>query len=341
MLKFFRKIRQKALTGNRFSKYLLYAIGEIVLVVIGILIALKVNNWNQHQSDKAKFMTLLYELATDLAKEVDESQFVLESYYKRDSLINLNLAGKLVEEDLQAFCPECPRFLLLNYTMVPINTIAYDHIKSITDRIPKKYEHLTNEIKQLYEVDVKQLLDTQQSTRHRTNDFRQSLIANYPWFTQIPYSRLSAEAVDYFLNDPIYRNHLVDFRNHGKNYWTRLNQFRGRAIRVLYLIAQIGEVEMGGSLKEKAYLIDPSQAAIFSGRYRVPKFNNAEFTIKANESRIYTNLFPEGSIELVPQSDSSFYYSSRFIMFKFSKEAENSLSLVGSDGSEIVCEKIE
>ena len=46
MIKFFRKIRQKLLTENKFSKYLLYAIGEIVLVVIGILIALSINNWN-------------------------------------------------------------------------------------------------------------------------------------------------------------------------------------------------------------------------------------------------------------------------------------------------------
>ncbi|MEA1787748.1 DUF6090 family protein [Arenibacter sp. GZD96] len=47
MIKFFRKIRQKMLTENKFSKYLIYAIGEIILVVIGILIALGINNWNE------------------------------------------------------------------------------------------------------------------------------------------------------------------------------------------------------------------------------------------------------------------------------------------------------
>src|SRR6056297_3503303 len=56
MIKFFRKIRQKLLSENKFSKYLLYAIGEIVLVVIGILIALQINNWNQQiqNNDKEK-----------------------------------------------------------------------------------------------------------------------------------------------------------------------------------------------------------------------------------------------------------------------------------------------
>lgn len=53
MIKFFRKIRKQLLTQNKVSKYLLYAIGEIVLVVIGILIALQVNNLNeQHQIRK-------------------------------------------------------------------------------------------------------------------------------------------------------------------------------------------------------------------------------------------------------------------------------------------------
>jgi hypothetical protein len=45
VVKFFRRIRQKLVAENKFSRYLIYAIGEIILVVIGILIALQVNNW--------------------------------------------------------------------------------------------------------------------------------------------------------------------------------------------------------------------------------------------------------------------------------------------------------
>lgn len=54
MIPFFRRIRQKMLTENNFSKYLLYAFGEILLVVIGILIALQVNNNNDLKKLKAK-----------------------------------------------------------------------------------------------------------------------------------------------------------------------------------------------------------------------------------------------------------------------------------------------
>ncbi|MCK7590513.1 DUF6090 family protein [Subsaxibacter sp. CAU 1640] len=52
MIKFFKNLRQRTLRENRFSKYLLYAIGEIILVVIGILIALGINNWNEKRKEQ-------------------------------------------------------------------------------------------------------------------------------------------------------------------------------------------------------------------------------------------------------------------------------------------------
>jgi hypothetical protein len=65
MIKFFRKIRQRLLTENKFSKYLIYAIGEIILVVIGILIALSINNWNEKQKDLEKEQLILKQLHSE------------------------------------------------------------------------------------------------------------------------------------------------------------------------------------------------------------------------------------------------------------------------------------
>ena len=69
MIKFFRHIRQQLLTENRFSKYLLYAIGEIVLVVLGILIALSVNNWNQENNDRRAGEDYLFRIHRDLVQD--------------------------------------------------------------------------------------------------------------------------------------------------------------------------------------------------------------------------------------------------------------------------------
>jgi len=51
MIKFFRKSRYELMNQNKTTKYFKYAIGEIVLVVIGILIALQINNWNENRKD--------------------------------------------------------------------------------------------------------------------------------------------------------------------------------------------------------------------------------------------------------------------------------------------------
>ena len=73
MIKFFRKIRRSLLTENKFSKYMLYAIGEIILVVFGILIALSINNWNEVNKTKAKEIEMLNDFKASL--EVDLINF--------------------------------------------------------------------------------------------------------------------------------------------------------------------------------------------------------------------------------------------------------------------------
>jgi hypothetical protein len=70
MIKFFRKIRQKLLMENKFSKYLFYAIGEIILVVIGILIALSINNWNQDRIEHKETKVLLGNLSLDIEENI-------------------------------------------------------------------------------------------------------------------------------------------------------------------------------------------------------------------------------------------------------------------------------
>ena len=66
MIKFFRRIRQRLLSEKKFSKYLFYAFGEIVLVVIGILIALQINNWNENRKLKSKADIYVNKIINDL-----------------------------------------------------------------------------------------------------------------------------------------------------------------------------------------------------------------------------------------------------------------------------------
>jgi hypothetical protein len=83
MIKFFRKIRQKMLTENKFSKYLLYAIGEIVLVIIGILIALSINNWNENNKLEELKQVYYQQLLIDLNKDKEYIKKKINLYNSR------------------------------------------------------------------------------------------------------------------------------------------------------------------------------------------------------------------------------------------------------------------
>ncbi|WP_299126385.1 DUF6090 family protein [uncultured Winogradskyella sp.] len=112
MIKFFRKIRQKMLNENKFSKYLLYAIGEIVLVVIGILIALGINNWNEQQKIAKEETSMLKELKNSISQDIQQ-------------LNSLNMQG---EEDIVS------AEILINWldNKVVYNDTLANHFPSIT-----------------------------------------------------------------------------------------------------------------------------------------------------------------------------------------------------------------
>ena len=70
-MKFFRNIRKKLASENKVGSYLRYAIGEILLVVIGILIALQVNNWNEARKNRIQERNFLVRLLTDINTDIE------------------------------------------------------------------------------------------------------------------------------------------------------------------------------------------------------------------------------------------------------------------------------
>jgi uncharacterized membrane protein YgaE (UPF0421/DUF939 family) len=96
MIKFFRNIRQRLITKNKFSKYLIYAFGEIILVVIGILLALQVNNWNEDIKTRKKETQLIENLKSEYQTNLAILKEIRAHYKDTYSSTNqlLKLVGK-------------------------------------------------------------------------------------------------------------------------------------------------------------------------------------------------------------------------------------------------------
>jgi hypothetical protein len=95
MIKFFRKIRQNLLMENKTGKYFKYAIGEIVLVVIGILIALQINNWNESKKQSTTEKEFIISLKNDLKRDKAFIEMVVELNEPRIE------AYEILDSDLQ------------------------------------------------------------------------------------------------------------------------------------------------------------------------------------------------------------------------------------------------
>lgn len=128
MTSFFRKIRQNLLSQNRVTRYLAYAIGEILLVVIGILIALQVNNWNQERLAKMKAKSYHERIIEDLEIFIDETEGSIRrsSSIRKMILQTIDMleAKELPEDKIGAFERTMHLYYQVPYRNPSISTIT-------------------------------------------------------------------------------------------------------------------------------------------------------------------------------------------------------------------------
>jgi len=102
MIKFFRKIRKKLLSENKFNKYILYAIGEVLLVMIGILLALQINNWNERKKIRNVEKTILEGIRENIVLDTIDINLNIRTYKKyinQSSSVLYNLNNQKKKND--------------------------------------------------------------------------------------------------------------------------------------------------------------------------------------------------------------------------------------------------
>lgn len=149
MIKFFRKIRQNLLLENKTGKYLKYAIGEIVLVVIGILIALQINNWNNKRLANNQMNAFLFGLIDDLKSDISQFDQRIEFFNKmaeeKENILKLSNYESIDTDSL--FLAIRPR--LSNYV---INATTFNKIKNSGITQISKNDSLSEKIYNYYTV---------------------------------------------------------------------------------------------------------------------------------------------------------------------------------------------
>ncbi|QJP34654.1 hypothetical protein F0365_09740 [Nonlabens sp. Ci31] len=183
MIKFFRKLRRGSLSRKRFPKYLLYAAGEIFLVVVGILIALYLNNLNEIHNSQAKADILLEDVLNELNVNIATIENQIDFFHKKDSVF---WAVKQNRVTMQTYTdPSHPEFIDMTtlFTQFQLTNDAYRLLIANRENIPVGYKPI---IKKLNALDSK--------LKARLDDFDAELLDavktnikfysdNYSWFS--------------------------------------------------------------------------------------------------------------------------------------------------------------
>ena len=241
MLHFFRRIRQRLLTENRFTKYLLYAIGEIMLVVIGILIALQVDTWNENRKSEERTKHLFSQVQKELLYNISRTDFAIDSYIGLDDHFHRVIKGKVTYQDYESDPQLCRLITNIDLGLEAQQTAYTQLLESEVSFTPQQ-DSIISELRNLYVLDLSKVKTYDNVLMRMAIDFRQKLKDEKHWYSDLiggpgfsssMDNAVSKEMVDYFLTDPAYLNEVQDFINVA--YDPQLKSilgFRARALRI-------------------------------------------------------------------------------------------------------------
>ena len=263
MIKFFRKIRYNLMEQNKTGKYLKYAIGEIVLVVIGILIALSINNWNENRKQNAQIAKYAKSLVQDLEKDIAMIDTINNTSkqisYRIDSLANYVRNSKI--EDISNLDIICLTWVRL-YRPYSWNRATLEEIKNsgslrlinneeISNRIVK-YDTQSNHMDEDYYEDKEQSENANKLLNKLVNN-------NYPNMVELAemlrFTTNYGQINDTFI-DPIYKEAQEYNISLNLKDINLLNNVISSLLRLKYLLSIRTQIELPELIQDAQELIN-------------------------------------------------------------------------------------
>lgn len=270
MITLFRRIRQKLIDSGSVTKYLFYAAGEILLVVLGILIALQINNWNEERKLDKTTRVLLKQIQLDLVENIEISTYLIRAYQRKDSVI-----WSMISQDLQPSDLEGAEGRRFKYA---IN--SYNEVRLADNGYPKLLEHPGVKPGELSEI-LDQLKDLDAIRKYTNEDFdeikedRRNHIEyrknNHAWFSSQKWEGIqSSEESDFYANDIRLKNYVTEYTNTYLQLLQDLTEYIQRALPLYELIQdELGEPRSEMPELIRNYYVELPEDALkkFTGSY--------------------------------------------------------------------------
>lgn len=259
MIKFFRKIRQRLISESKVSKYILYAIGEIVLVVIGILIALWINTLNQEKAQQNKIDSILVKIQNDILQDIDNADWLLENYMRKDSIYTRMMRDDLSPEDIKAIPGGSYGlgFVTTWWMEYHIQTNGYNLLKENIDIVPKKYDDLIKTLDEIYTYNRTTFETYNSNSGDIARQYKYYLSDNQPWDAVDDFNGKRSDAqIEFILNHPKFKNQMnamlgsvgamvweySNYKNEITELYIKINELLGENARPLPKVIRLTSV---------------------------------------------------------------------------------------------------
>lgn len=291
MIKLFRQIRKNLLSQNKVSKYILYAIGEIVLVIVGILIALQINNSNELRKTENKIVSILKEVQNDLGLDIQKSDELISYYKTKDSIINLVKTNQLTYGDYKNGFSNGLRYLIMNAFHMKIHVNGYNNLMQNVDNIPKQYKEIIDPLNEIYVYNKYEIDKFDKRLDLITDRISDELAKSKNWYYRLDQPQLEDEMIDFFMNDPYYKNAVDLYQNAG---WENLAsfhviRFRENAVKVYRKISQLTQSKeiLPDFMPHNLVALTQEQLQDYIGIYKLDKQENYNGLLPDNKYKLW------------------------------------------------------
>jgi hypothetical protein len=239
MPRFFNKFRVDAIRNSKVFNYILYAIGEILLVTIGILIAVSINNKNENRKQVKELQAIYTAVENDLTIDSLFLHKVIEAQKEVDSMTQVVLSQEtllvsidtITEENVKD-CKPC-RPYHVNYSPFTPNLKGFEALKNFENNLSDPQDSLTLKILELYSRNVG-LIDVM---GNRVGDHLMESLSELekePWYVSFVNRKFNKEVAAYFISDLGYRNRLATFSLlNSNNYMTFIKDYQRQSREVI------------------------------------------------------------------------------------------------------------